>query len=434
MNKKRVLIITYYWPPSGGGGVQRWLKMAKYLPQFGWYPIVFTPENPDFELRDESLIKDIPKEAEVIKLPIWEPFGLYKKLLGKKAVQQQGVVDKKDKSFLGRLALWIRGNWFIPDARVFWVRPAVNYLTKYLSANPVDVIVTTGPPHSMHLIGMEVKRRTGVKWVADFRDPWTDWDVLPQLNLGKRAWKYHKKLEHEVMHTADLVLTVTNRLSMQLAKTGGIPEVKVVTNGFDSEDFESSVNVKPDKFRIAHVGLLNEGRDPKVLWRVLEKLCVEKPDLAEMLEVILVGTVEQSVTNEISRFEHLREKVVVPDYMSHTDVLTLYANSAVLLLLVNNTTNSSWILPGKLFEYLSTRRPILAFGIPESDANDLLQQCGYSGVFSFAASEEEIENRIIELFLNFRKNEFEVDSERMEAYERKKLTGELVDMMEQLVS
>lgn len=429
-----MLIITYYWPPSGGGGVQRWLKMAKYLPEYGWKPIVFTPENPDFELKDNSLLGDVLPEAEILKIPIWEPFGLYKKLLGKKAVQKQGVVDKKDSSWLGKLSLWIRGNWFIPDPRIFWVRPAVNYLSKYLLANPVDAIVTTGPPHSMHLIGMELKRRTGTKWIADFRDPWTDWDVLPQLNLGKRAWKYHKKLEHQVMQNAHVVLTVTNRLAKQLANTGGISEVQVVTNGFDSEDFAENASKKPDKFRIAHVGLLNDGRNPLQLWKALNNLCLKNSAFKEHLEVVLVGTVEQSVKESIGEFMSLKEQVVFPDYMSHAEVLELYANSAVLLLLVNNTSNSSWILPGKLFEYLSARKPILAFGKEISDANDLLTDCGYESIHSYDTSTEVLENAVVTMYSTFKNDSFEVSSNKIEAYSRKKLVGEIVDILEKLGS
>lgn len=434
MEKKKVLIITYYWPPSGGGGVQRWLKMTKYLPQYGWKPVVFTPQNPDFELKDDSLLNDVLFEADVLKIPIWEPFGVYKKLMGKKAVQKQGVVDKKDKSLLGRASLWIRGNWFVPDPRIFWVRPAVRYLTDYLRSNPVDVMITTGPPHSMHLIGMELKRRTGIKWIADFRDPWTDWDVLPQLNLGKKAWKYHRKLESEVMHNADIVVTVTNRLAKQLAATGGISKVEVVTNGFDSEDFDTPTQKKPDKFRIAHVGLLNQGRNPIILWEVLNKLCQKQPEFAEALEIVLVGTVEQTVTQDVRRFENLKDKVVVPKYMSHTEVLELYTNSAILLLLVNNTSNSSWILPGKLFEYLSAKRPILAFGQKDSDAHDALLQCGHSGVFSFDESAEEIENNLNELFVRFKEDDFEINSDNIGVYDRKKLTGDLAYLMNKLVS
>lgn len=434
MSKKKVLIITYYWPPSGGGGVQRWLKMSKYLPEYGWTPVIFTPENPDFELKDESLLGDVANEAKIIKLPIWEPFGLYRKLLGKKAVQKQGVVDQNDASIFGKISRWIRGNWFIPDPRIFWVRPAVNYLTKYLKNNPVDVVITTGPPHSMHLIGMEVKRRINIKWIADFRDPWSDWDVLPQLNLNNKSWKTHKKLEHDVMHNADIVLTVTNNLAKRLASTGDISRVEVVTNGFDSKDFEGyNDEINPATFKISHVGLLNDGRNPILLWEVLNELCVEDEEFKNNLELVLVGTIEQSVLNSISKLDHLKSKVELPDYLEHTKVMELYQQSAVLLLLVNNTSNSNWILPGKLFEYFSAKKPILAFGQLDSEANHVLQECRYE---SFLTYEDKtvIKKRVISLFEDFKAGKFTKDSSLIDKYDRNKLAGDLANLLNELSS
>ena len=429
MSSKRVLIITYYWPPSGGGGVQRWLKMSKYLPEYGWTPVIFTPENPDFELKDESLLEDVAKEAEIIKMPIWEPFGLYRKLLGEKAVQKQGVVDRNDASVFGKISRWIRGNWFIPDPRIFWVRPAVNYLSKYLKNNPVDIIITTGPPHSMHLIGMEVKRRLNVKWVADFRDPWSDWDVLPQLNLNKKSWKIHKKLEHDVMHSADTVLTVTKNLATRLASTGGISKVEVITNGFDSKDFEEYKDeIKPTAFKISHVGLLNDGRNPTLLWEVLNELCAEDEEFKNNLELVLVGTIEQSVLNSIDNLDHLKSKVQLPDYLEHTKVMELYQQSAVLLLLVNNTSNSSWILPGKLFEYFSAKKPILAFGQLDSEANEVLQDCGYDSFLTYD-DKEAIKKRIKSLFKGFKGGDFTIDSTLIHKYDRNKLAGDLANLL-----
>lgn len=431
MKKKKVLIITYYWPPSGGGGVQRWLKMSKYLPEYGWNPIIFTPENPDFELKDESLLKDVSSETEVLKLPIWEPFGLYRKLMGNKAVQKQGVVDTEDASVFAKLSRWIRGNWFIPDARIFWVRPAVNYLTKYLAKNKVDVIITTGPPHSMHLIGMEVKNRIGVKWIADFRDPWTDWDVLPQLKLNKKSWANHKKLESEVMHQADVVLTVTKNLATRLANTGGIEKVEVITNGFDAEDFESLTTFEISTFKIAHVGLLNEGRNPALLWEVLNELCEENKEFNNDLEVVLAGTIEQSVRSSLQGFDNLNLKVQIPEYLSHEDVLELYQQSAVLLLLVNNTSNSNWILPGKLFEYFSAKKPILSFGQTDSEANDVLQECGYDSFLTFE-DRNEVKKRLISLYESYKKGQLSVKSDLIHRYERKKLTGDLANLLNDL--
>ncbi len=433
MTKKKVLIITYYWPPSGGGGVQRWLKMAKYLPDYNWQPIILTPENPDFELQDESLLKDVASETTVLKLPIWEPFGLYRKLMGRKAVQKQGVVDTKNESLLGKWSRWIRGNWFIPDARLFWVRPAVNYAEKYLRKNPVDIIITTGPPHSMHLIGMELKRRLGVKWMADFRDPWSDWDVLPQLNLTKKSWKRHKKLEHQVMHSADRVLTVTNNLATKLAATGGIEKVEVVTNGFDAADFNLDEAIKPAKFQISHVGLLNEGRNPSVLWEVLDELCAEDENFSNELQVVLAGTIDQPVRDSINNFVNLQPKVSIPDYLAHTEVLTLYQESAVLLLLVNNTSNSSWILPGKLFEYFSAKRPILAIGQLESEANDVLKDCGFDSFLTYD-DKEGLKKRVKGLFIVYKNDEVVREQSSIQKYNRKKLAGEVANLLADIIA
>src|SRR3989337_3522866 len=163
MSNKKILIITYYWPPSGGSGVQRWLKFVKYLPQFGWQPYIFTPENPSFAIRDESLLKDIPVEAEVIRFPIWEPYEAFFKLssvLGKKkASKPTDLVSMKDQSLFQKISTFVRGNFLIPDPRVFWVRPSVKFLNDFLRDNEINSIVTTGPPHSMHLIGLKLKNK-----------------------------------------------------------------------------------------------------------------------------------------------------------------------------------------------------------------------------------------------------------------------------------
>ncbi len=433
MTKKRVLIITYYWPPSGGGGVQRWLKMAKYLPNYDWEPIILTPENPDFELQDESLLKDVASETTVLKLPIWEPFGLYRKLMGKKAVQKQGVVDTKNTSLFSRISLWIRGNWFIPDARLFWVRPSVNYAENYLRNNPVDIIITTGPPHSMHLIGMELKRRLGVKWIADFRDPWSDWDVLTQLNLTQKSWKRHKKLERQVMHQADKVLTVTYNLATKLATTSGINKVEVVTNGFDVEDFVFDNTIMPSSFKISHVGLLNEGRNPAILWEVLNELCNEDDTFNNEVEILLAGTIDQPVRDSINRHSILVDKVNIPEYLAHNKVLELYQESAVLLLLVNDTSNSSWILPGKLFEYFSAKRPILAIGQLESEANDVLKACGYDGFLTYQ-NKQGLKNRIQDLFAAYQNKNERVGTDAINKFDRKKLTGEVANLLDEVIA
>ena len=197
---KRVLVISYYWPPSGGSGVQRWVKFAKYLPSEGWQPVIYTPSNPEYTAVDHSLEADIPAQAEIIRRPILEPYGIYRALMGKGASvdiksltagAREGEVTEISsgkKSFKQRLSLWIRGNLFVPDPRVTWLRPSVRFLCKYLKEHPVDVIVTTGPPQSMHLIGEKVHAKTGIPWIADFRDPWTQMYYLKHLPLTRCSW------------------------------------------------------------------------------------------------------------------------------------------------------------------------------------------------------------------------------------------------------
>lgn len=426
---KRVLIITYYWPPTGGGGVQRWLKFAKYLPEFGWKPVIYTPENPDFEITDQSLSKDVDRIAEVIRQPIWEPFGIYRKLLGKRAARKQGVVEKPGSSLLGSLSIWIRANLFIPDPRKFWIKPSVKYLIKYLSENPVDVIVTTGPPHSMHLIGLGIKKSLNIPWIADFRDPWSDWDVLDLLKISASAREKHKKLEKQVFQYADKVLTVSNRLGVKLASTGGI-QVEVITNGYDEMDYNHDIN-HPDKFRISHLGLLNEGRNPSVLWKVLNEICNENKSFSTDLEIYLAGTIGEQVIEDIHSYDKLKSRSIIKGYISHSEAMKQYSFSAMLLLLVNNTSNASWIIPAKLFEYLHTGIPILAYGEKNSDANDILTSTGQLSFVEYS-NESETKERLLEAYKEFKMTSRWEASKEAAKYSRRSLTMKLVSILEHM--
>jgi len=236
---KRVLIITYYWPPSGGGGVMRWLKMAKYFPEFGWQPVIYTPENPDPSVFDHSLLKEVHEKAEIIRTPIWEPYNIYRWLTGKtknERFKSGYISEASESSFKDRLSVFIRGNFLIPDPRIFWVKPSVRFLTSYLKEHPVDLIVSTGPPHSMHLIGLGLKKKTNIPWMADFRDPWTTIDFYDSLKLTKSADRKHKKLEKQVLTKADFITTVSPNVASGLEHLAG-RKVYVVNNGFDPEDY-----------------------------------------------------------------------------------------------------------------------------------------------------------------------------------------------------
>lgn len=390
---------------------------------------MFTPKDPDFEIIDHSLLVDINDSVEVIKRPIWEPFSIYRKLMGKKAVRKQGVVNASKGSLISKLAIWIRGNLLVPDPRVFWVRPSVNFLSRYLKHNKPDVLITTGPPHSMHLIGLELKRRLGVKWVADFRDPWSEWDLLPLLHVKKRAMQAHRKLEKQVLNRADLILTVSPRLAKSLVKIGAT-NTKVVMNGFDSSDF-SSEGIIPDKFRMVHTGLLNKGRNPVILWELLDSLCESIPGFAQDFELILAGTLEEEVTHTIQSLDHLKDRCVIKEYVSHEQLPSMYASSPILLLLINKTDNARWILPGKLFEYLAAGNAILALGPSPGDVEDVLRDTGAGAVFNYE-SREKIKHWILERYQSFKEGETRFKGNNLAKYSRKVLTQSLATCLDEL--
>jgi glycosyltransferase involved in cell wall biosynthesis len=430
--KKKILVISYYWPPSGGGGVQRWLKFVKYLPENGWEPIVFTPENPEFDLKDDSLIKDIDSNLEVLRFPIWEPFSFYKKFFnkgGKQKLKQGIVIEKSKLSLVDRIVIWVRANMFIPDPRRFWIKPSVKFLVSYVQQHNIDVIVTTGPPHSMHLIGLGIKKKCNVKWLADFRDPWSDWDILDKLNVSSIVRGIHRKMEMSVLNKADLVLTVSNRLADELKNKGGNAPVAVITNGVDPTDFELSKSTSNSKkFRIAHMGLLNEVRNPTALWEVLEELCDEVAEFKSDLEIVLAGMVSGSILDRLNGSNDLSNCFKHLDYISHQEVFDYYKSSSVLLLLLNQTTNSKWILPGKLFEYLLAKKSILTLGEPESDVKDVLDHTKAGDVFLFS-DKSKIKDMICNQYDRFKSGNEENDIINTSQYERNSLTKELSQLL-----
>jgi glycosyltransferase involved in cell wall biosynthesis len=373
---KKVLIITYYWPPSGGAGVQRWLKFVKYLREFGWEPIVYTAENPEVPVIDESLDKDIPEGIQVLRTKVWEPYHIYKKITGRKSsekIQTAFLSEKKKPGLAENISIWIRGNLFIPDARRYWIKPSVNFLSEWLKNNPVDMIVSTGPPHSMHLIALKLKNLTGIPWLADFRDPWTNIDFYNQLKLSYFADRRHKYLEKKVLQTADAVTVISNGMAEDF-RTIVPREYRVVTNGFDEDDFKDIIDQPAhDKFRMAHVGSLVKTRNPLVLWKAISELLREHPEISEQIEIALTGNVDISVRETVREFglEHI---VIYQNYIPHAELYKEYNKTSALLLLINDTPNANLILTGKLFEYLGAKRPIICIGPKEGDSAAILNE------------------------------------------------------------
>lgn len=378
---QKVLIVAYYWPPSGGSGVQRWLKFVKYLPQTGWKPYVFTPENPSFAIRDASLERNVPAEAVVIRYPIWEPYDAFFKLSGlfgsRKTAKPTDLVDGKTERKLSRfqrISTWIRGNLFIPDPRVFWVRPSVRFLSGYLREHNIHTIVTTGPPHSMHLIGYKLKRKhPELTWIADFRDPWSEWGFLDTLGAGPRARRKHQALEKKVITTADRVITITPFYVRRFEKLSG-RSVDLITNGYDEDDFAGFTLKRSDKFIIRHVGIVNEKCDPRPFMLALQEILATDSDFAEHVTVDFTGEVHPAFRAFVEGIPALARITTFTASVPHRELIARYGESAALLLVLEGYKDAEGYMPGKLFEYLATGLPVLGSGPEDGDAAALLNE------------------------------------------------------------
>ena len=377
---KRVLIITYYWPPSGGSGVQRWVKFSKYLPSQGWQPVIYTPENPDMPSIDQSLYSDIPGEAEIIKRPITEIYSIYRRISGNKGGGEVNPINSQKKTLKQKLMLAIRGNLFIPDPRISWLRPSVRFLKKYLREHPVDVIVSTGPPHSMHLIAREVSKATGIPWVADFRDPWTRMFYFKHLALSDWARKKHEKLEKMVLDDASAVVAVSPLVQEEFKTMTG-NRIELVTNGYDPEDFGQVV--EPDgHFNIVHTGLFASDGNPETLWKVLSDLCREDARFADQLRIRLVGKNDTMILDSIHA-AGLERNLVDLGYRDHTVAVREQMGSTMLILPLRKEPEYRATLPGKLFEYLGSQRPVLGIGQTDGAMARILADTGAGETFEW---------------------------------------------------
>jgi hypothetical protein len=426
LDSNKILIITYYWPPAGGPGVQRWLKFVKYLPDFGIQPVVYIPENPTYPIIDKILVKEVSEKAIIIRHKIIEPYQIasfFSKNKTKKI--SSGIIpNKKKQSFLDKLFLLIRGNLFIPDARVFWVKPSVRFLEKYIAENSIDTIVTSGPPHSLHLIGLELKQKTNVKWIADFRDPWTTIGYHKSLRLSNYASKKHKFLEHKVLNAADNII-VTSKTTKTEFEAITLKPIEVITNGYDIEDTD-----KQDldaKFSLAHIGSFLSERNPAILWESLVALLSEIPDFNKHLEIKLIGAVSQEVLETITQFG-LNPYLNNLGYVSHADAIAHQKKSQALLLIEIDSEETRSIIPGKLFEYMVSGRPIIAIGPIHSDFEEIISHTN-TGVFLHYSEKEKLKNVILDYYNQYLEGKLKSNGVGLQKYSRKSLTKELVELL-----
>ncbi len=418
---KKALIITYYWPPAGGPGVQRWLKFVKYLPDFDITPIVYIPENPNYPIIDESFVSEVPEEVTIYKYPIKEPYKLASLFSKKKAKRiSSGIIKAKNQSFLEKIMLWIRGNYFIPDARKNWVKPSVKFLSSIIEKEEIDTIITTGPPHSVHLIGHHLKQKEKLKWLADFRDPWTSIGYHKELKLSTKSKQKHKELERLVLNTADQIVVTSQTTKEEFSGISKKP-ITVITNGYDS-DYKGDMT-KTEEFTLSHIGSLLSERNPGVLWRVLAQLLTENEPFKQHFKLRLAGVVSEDVLKSIydSGLENYTELL---GYVSHDRAIQLQQESQVLLLVEVDSPETKGILPGKLYEYMVAKRPILAIGPKNWDANQIISDTNTGATFDYESTTD-LKNVILKWFAAYQKGNLKTESKGVEKYSRRELTREL---------
>ena len=428
---KRVLIITYHWPPSGGITVLRCLKIAKYLRDFGWEPIIFTAENAAYQYLDFSNEKDIPEGLEIHKVPITEPINAFKFFSGRKKdapLQNITANSSRKKTIIDKLGMWVRGNFFIPDARFMWIKPSVAYLSDYLKNNPVDAIFTDGPPHTNTVIGMRLSQQFGIPWLADFQDPWTQVDYYSELYIGKRADKKHRVLEQEVFATAKQITIASPTWKADLESIGA-RNVDVLYYGYDEADFDGFQPVKNEVFTIVHAGLLGSDRNPIGFFESLGKLIEQQPDLVAKIQIQLAGEVDYSVQKTIEE-NGLAQVTKYFGMISRQEVLKLYEASSLLLLPINKASNAKGRIPGKLFELLRTGKPIVVFGQEDGDVKHLVEEKRQGSSFEY------MDNTSIGIYLEkvLMNSEFENfdPSLSVEEFSNRRLTEKVAHLLNEI--
>jgi len=429
MKLKKLLILTYYWPPAGGAGVQRWLKFAKYLSLLGYELHIYTAQNPEAPANDSSLLLDVPESAIIIKKPIWEPFGIYKKITNKKGKFNAGFLteDNANKTkWTEKASMFVRANVFVPDAKMFWIRPSVKFLKPYIIKNNIDFIISSGPPHSLHLIALKLKKQLKIKWLADFRDPWTNIDFYHNLPMLSMVDKRQHSLELEVLNKADKVIVVGEGMRKEFAEMISLKEkIHVISNGYDTRIRTNETLER--KFTIVHIGSINADRSHESFYEAISIFLAANDTIRNQFKLKLIGKVDYKVRHFVSKY-HLDDVVEYISYIPYNQISEIQERAHILYLPINNTPNAKGILTGKFFEYLAARRMILAQGPLDGDIATILDDMKSGMIFDYSdvIGIVEILNKE---FLNYQNNEYIFEGGDIKKYSRVNLTKVLSELI-----
>lgn len=428
---KKALIITYYWPPSGGAGVQRWVKFVKYLPNFGFEPIVLTvdPDCANYPVLDESLADEITADLQVFYTKTSEPFNLYKKATNTLTIPQAGFANESNVGLLQKITRFIRGNFFIPDARKGWNKFALKKARELIKKHEIKAVITTSPPHSSQLIGLSLKKDFNIKWIADLRDPWTDiyyYDQMYHTSLAKRA---DRSLEKQVLKQADHVITVSNTIeSLFYSKIRSVERDKfiVIPNGFDEEDFKKTTPVEKGKFIIAYTGTLATTYNIESFLKAVLKLSEEIK--SDKILVRFVGIVTEKYKRLI-RNTNLSNITEFVDHVKHAESIKFLQQSSILFLAIPDVQHNEGILTGKLFEYLGSGKSILAIGPVNGDASNIIRECNAGEMFDYG-DQDKIFDFLKQKYDQWESGKIYQDEiDKVSKYSRKKLTKKLADLI-----
>lgn len=425
---KKVLIITYYWPPSGGAGVQRWLKFAKYLPEFGWQPIILTvdPSYATYPQRDESLASEIDPGCLIYTTKSFELYNLYKFLSGKKEVPYGGFANEVKEGWLQKVSKFVRGNFLLPDPRRGWNKYAVKKATELIREFNIDTVITTSPPHSTQLIGLKLKQTFNIKWIADLRDPWTDIYYYNHFKHTPLARSIDKRMERMVVENSDLIITVSEdfkRIFVEKSKQDIASKTIVIPNGFDEQDFAvRPVCLETEKV-LTYIGTISDAYDVSGLITALSGLSAP---MKSRLKIRFVGNVPVSVEQ---KFTSTGLSIEFTGYVEHSKSVEYMLLSDMLLLVIPKVKNNGGILPGKVFEYLAAQKPILAVGPIKGDLANIMEETKSGQLFDYQNSQGMLKFISDSLSVTALESSY---GEMSGKYSRKQLTGRIAQLLNDL--